>query len=43
MMMLILMNGTLSFFYEPNKNLRIKTLIDEQECILENTDKKYNC
>jgi len=29
-------------FYEPNKNLIIKTLIDEQEYIFENTDKKYN-
>ena len=28
--------------YEPNKNLIIKTLLDEQEYILQNTDKKYN-
>ena len=29
-------------FYEPNKNLIIKTLIDELEYTLQNTDKKYN-
>ena len=29
-------------FYEPNKILITKTIIDEQEYILNNTDKKYN-
>ena len=29
-------------FYTPNKDLIIKTIIDEQEYILQNTDKTYN-
>ena len=29
-------------FYEPNKYLIKKTIIDEQEYILNNTNKKYN-
>ena len=30
-------------FYEPNKYLIIKTLINEVEYIQKNTDRKYNC